>query len=140
MCALDVLANAPPLTAALAASGHQLPHATLHGLAKLVRKGARNSADIVPDHRDVGRSLAVLIGQTIRIQRSANCRAGLGCNFAHYSGIADAFQKDRRNPFFFDLLEDRCDVPRARLGFGRDSPSDERDVIGRGDCPVTSRS
>jgi hypothetical protein len=103
-------------------------------LTRLVRKSARDHPDILPDHIDVAGSRTILLGQAIRIKRSADRSPRLGGNFAHQSGIGDVFQEDHWNFLFVDLRDDACDVPCTRFGFGRSALGrNERDVIGEGE-------
>src|ERR1700751_5719422 len=63
-----------PASASIAV--HSTVSAGSRGLTSgLLHKGARNRSDIVPDHLDVARSLAILRCQAIRIKRSADGRS-----------------------------------------------------------------
>lgn len=98
----------------------------------LARKRARQGLYIVPDHINVSGCRALFVGQTVRIERSADIRPGLGGDPPHQARITDVFQKNSRNFLLSDLGNDGCNVAGAGLGFrGNALRCDEFDPI---DC------
>src|ERR1700742_2555850 len=97
----------------------------------LVAERAGQGLYIVPDHRNVSGCFALFGSETVRIEGAPDPGPGLISDPLDQAGIADIFEKNRRNFRFFDLGDDPCDVAGAGLGFGRDAyGGNELDAIG----------
>ena len=100
----------------------------------LVGERAGQRLYIVPDHVDVSGRVALFVRQAVRIERPADLGAGFAADPRDQPGIADIFQKNRRDFLPPDLGDDAGDVPRRGLGIGRDAlRRNELDPVGGGE-------
>jgi hypothetical protein len=85
----------------------------------------------VADQIDIGRRIALGVGQRVGIERAADLGSGLARDLLHQPGVGHVLQKDRRDLLLLDLRDDGGHVPGRCLRFRRHAlRRGERDAIG----------